>query len=59
MSNEDFHSILNIMHELDLIQKFEDNAGKKGKPGVLWRATALIKKVKEHNKILDVYANLR
>jgi len=58
MNNEDFNSVMNIMHELEMVQKFEDTSNKVGRNSVNWRATTKIKSIKEIGKLLEIYKTL-
>lgn len=57
LNKVDFNLILSIMHELQLVQKFE-NKRATGRPVTLWRGTNLLTSTRAVDTVIEEYVNL-
>ncbi len=52
LDKEQFTVLLRVMHEVNMVQKFQENVGGRGRKPTVWRATKLIKE-KEMLEVLN------
>lgn len=53
---ERLQAILGIMHEMEMVQKFENIQVSRGRPVTIWRATSLLGQSRALDKVIEAYA---